>query len=111
MYLMANRYKDALLISQGAVNPSGIAIALFAACRELQSEGAGTARICADPAIRLIVNQLSFLVRNGEMPARDWVECVDLCKQAPEPVSRGATIIHLPYLPGFEPPLPGSGDN
>ena len=93
---MANRYKDALLIANGACNPSGIAIALFAACRELQQEGAGTARICADPAVRLIVNQLSFLVRNGEMPAPDWVECVALCRAAPEPAPQSALVLHFP---------------
>lgn len=63
---MAKRHNDALAIACGAVNPSGIAHALIEACDEARAEPGytGNQGLCDDPAIRLIVHQLTFLT-NG----------------------------------------------
>ena len=67
-----NRNSDAIAISDGACNPSGIAHAIIAACQDMRdNEHAGTAEICADPAIRLMVHQLAFLVGVGEFQTFD----------------------------------------
>ena len=60
---MSKRHKDALFIQLGAVNPSGIAHSIIAACAEIREEPGfrGTAQICNDPAVRLMVHQLAFL--------------------------------------------------
>jgi hypothetical protein len=56
------RFSDALVIdTPGACNPSGIALSIVEACKECRSEGYGTAQICNDPAIRLMVHQLSSI--------------------------------------------------
>ena len=55
---MANRFQNALMIQEGACNPSGIANALKEACRECIAEGVSQRE---DPAVRLIVHQLAFL--------------------------------------------------
>ena len=64
---MSNRHSDALAIQLGAVNPSGIAHSIIEACREMREFGAGTAELCNDPAIRLMVHQLAFLCRVAEI--------------------------------------------
>lgn len=58
---MAKRHSDALAIQMGACNPSGIAHSVIEACREMREANAGTAEICRDPAVRLMVHQLAFL--------------------------------------------------
>lgn len=56
---MTKRFKNALsIVNPGACNPSGIAHSIVEACAELRDEGAGTATICADPAVRLMIYQL-----------------------------------------------------
>lgn len=57
------RHNDAIAIQAGACNPSGIALAIVDACREIrESDGfSGTAQICSDPAVRLMVHQLAFI--------------------------------------------------
>lgn len=64
-----NRFKEALLcVNPGACNPSGIAHSIVEHCREMRDqENAGTADLCGDPAIRLMVYQLAFIcnVANG----------------------------------------------
>jgi hypothetical protein len=64
---MAKRHSDAIAIQLGACNPSGIAHSIIAACTEARAEGAGTAALCADPAIRLMVHQLAFLTNVAEI--------------------------------------------
>lgn len=63
-----NRFQDALDI-QNACNPSGVAIALSESISTFMKspEYTGTDSISADPGIRLIAFQLSFLlgVTNG----------------------------------------------
>lgn len=68
---MARRYADALMIDNGACNPSGIVHTILTAINELMSEPGyrGTLHMRSDPAIRLMVNQLSFLMGNGEVDA------------------------------------------
>jgi hypothetical protein len=81
---MAKRHRDALLINEGACNPSGIAHAIVDACQEIRAEPnhTGTDQMRRDPALRLMVNQLSFLMGNGEMRMNDWDDCVAACKGA-----------------------------
>ena len=56
---------EALLITDpGASNPSGVALALHNACRQVLAEG-GNQR--TDPAVRLICNQLVFLLEGTEV--------------------------------------------
>ena len=61
---MSERFKDALLIQEGACNPSGIAHALVKACKEVIMEGGDQRK---DPAIRLIAHQLSFILDISEV--------------------------------------------
>ena len=62
---MSKRHADALAISAGACNPSGIAYSIIDACQEIRSEpdykSRGTIAITSDPAVRLMVYQLAFL--------------------------------------------------
>ena len=58
-----SRFRDALvIINPGACNPSGVALSIADACREIREhENLGTKSICQDPAIRLMVHQLAHL--------------------------------------------------
>lgn len=59
---MGKRHQDALHIIGGACNPSGIAHAIIEACQEVRANGsAGTATVCTDTAIRLMVHQLAYI--------------------------------------------------
>src|SRR5258708_34122554 len=55
-----SRFRDALvIINPGACNPSGVALSIADACRDMREhENVDTKRICQDPAIRLVVYQL-----------------------------------------------------
>ena len=60
-----DRHREALLITDpGASNPSGVALALHNACRQVLAEGDSQ---IADPAVRLICNQLVFLLEGTEV--------------------------------------------
>ena len=55
-----DRHADALaIVGGGACNPSGIALTLVHACRQVRDAG-GDVR--TDPAVRLIATQLAFLL-------------------------------------------------
>ena len=55
----ASRFSEALeLITPGACNPSGIALAIAHACRQARSEGAVPS---SDPAVRLMAGQLAWI--------------------------------------------------
>ncbi len=56
-------FRDALvIINPGACNPSGVALSIADACREMREhEKMDTRNICQDPAIRLMVFQLAHL--------------------------------------------------
>ena len=58
-----SRFRDALvIINPGACNPSGVALSIADACREMREhENVDTKRISQDPAIRLMVYQLAHL--------------------------------------------------
>jgi hypothetical protein len=58
-----SRFRDALvIINPGASNPSGVALPIADACREMREhEKVDTRNICQDPAIRLMVFQLAHL--------------------------------------------------
>ncbi len=56
------RHTDALLIQQGACNPSAVARSIVNACKEMREDNTvGTDQLTSDPAIRLMVHQLAFL--------------------------------------------------
>jgi hypothetical protein len=74
---MAKRHEDALAISNGACNPSGIALSIVDACREARAEGK-TAH--EDAAVRLMVHQLAFISNihrfdDGDEYHKALVEC------------------------------------
>ena len=51
-----------MIINPGACNPSGVALSIADACRELREhENVDAKSICQDPAIRLMVYQLAHL--------------------------------------------------
>ena len=84
---MAKRHADALLISDGACNPSGIAHAIVAGCKEMIEAGTyGEAK--SDPALRLMVYQLGFLLGFNEVSMQagnsDWFDWRDACRAAGE---------------------------
>ena len=58
-----SRFRDALvIINPGACNPSGVALSIADACREMRDhKNVDTKSICQDPAIRLTVYQLAHL--------------------------------------------------
>ena len=58
-----SRFRDALvIINPGACNPSGVALSIADACREIRDhEKVDTKSVCQDPAIRLMVYQLAHL--------------------------------------------------
>jgi hypothetical protein len=58
-----SRFRDALvIINPGACNPSGVALSIADACREMRKhENVDTNSLCHDLAIRLMVYQLAHL--------------------------------------------------
>jgi hypothetical protein len=58
-----SRFRDALaIVDPGACNPSGIALSIAEACREIREhETSATMALCQDPAIRLMVYQLASI--------------------------------------------------
>ena len=82
-----NRFRDALLIvDPGACNPSGVALSLHNACRQVIAEG-GDQR--TDPAVRLIVSQLSYLTNShADLDTAVYGALIEACKKkagAPAP--------------------------
>jgi len=75
-----DRFRDALLIvDPGACNPSGVALSLHNACRQVIAEG-GDQR--TDPAVRLIVTQLSFLTNShADLDTAEYGALVEACKK------------------------------
>lgn len=59
------RHRDAIAIQAGACNPSGIALSIVEACKEIRDTPAvrytGTKQITEDPAVRLMVHQLAYI--------------------------------------------------
>ena len=82
-----DRHRDALMIvDPGACNPSGIALSLHNACRQVIAEG-GDQR--TDPAVRLIVTQLSYLTNShANLDTAEYGALIEACKKnagAPAP--------------------------
>ena len=82
-----DRHRDALtIVDPGACNPSGIALSLFNACRQVVAEG-GNQR--TDPSVRLIVTQLSFLTNShADLDTAEYGALIEACKKkagAPAP--------------------------
>ena len=74
-----DRHRDALLIvDPGACNPSGVALSLFNACRQVIAEG-GNQR--TDPAVRLIVTQISYLTNShADLDHDKYRALIEACK-------------------------------
>lgn len=66
---MRNRFDNAVGIQEGACNPSGILYSMLQACEEIRAnpEHTGTDQLRADPALRLMAHQLSYLLRVAEI--------------------------------------------
>ncbi len=89
---MTKRHSDALFIQEGACNPSGIALAIVAACKEMRDEPdhKGTDEITSDPAVRLMVHQLAFICDVPALDHRDtslddsrsWETAMKSCRKA-----------------------------
>lgn len=99
---MTKRHSDALAISAGAVNPSGMAHALVSACRECIQENVNQRD---DAAVRLIVSQIAYMcgVWDGVADfARqpDFHQCTRECEKkeatVSEPVASGPRFVLLP---------------
>lgn len=79
---MSKRHADALAIQQGAVNPSGMAHALVAACKECIDNNI-TQR--TDAAVQLIVHQLAFIchvhdgIHSGMPDFFDYGQATKIC--------------------------------
>ena len=78
-----SRFRDALaIVDPGACNPSGIALSIAEACRELREhETAGTNEICHDPAIRLMVYQLASICGVAEYALPHSIADEAACKE------------------------------
>ena len=74
-----DRHREALLIvDPGACNPSGVALSVFNACRQAIEEGGNPT---ADPAVRLMVSQLSFLVNShANFDPAEYRNLIEACK-------------------------------
>lgn len=75
-----NRHRDALMIvDPGACNPSGVALSLHNACRQVIAEG-GDQR--TDPAVRLIVSQLSYLTNShADLDTAEYGRLIEVCRK------------------------------
>jgi hypothetical protein len=77
--MSTNRHRDAVMIQQGACNPSGIALAVVEACREARDQGLDP---CTDSAVRLMVHQLGFICRVGEIDNLEtYSSLMEECKE------------------------------
>jgi hypothetical protein len=80
-----SRFRDALvIINPGACNPSGVALSIADACREIREhEDVDTKRICQDPAIRLMVYQLAhlFSVAGAQYDVVHYINDEAACKE------------------------------
>lgn len=79
---MTNRFKEAVLIIQGACNPSGIAHALVAAAKEIMDAGGDTRDVASDPAMRLIGYQMSHVLQTSKLDdLAEFREVSQKCKE------------------------------
>jgi hypothetical protein len=80
---MSLRHRNALAINNGACNPVAITHSLIRAFEELRAENAGTDQMREDPAVRLMVHQLSWLTRSGAVTFEfgDYSAAVAACEK------------------------------
>lgn len=77
---VTRRHDDALLI-QSAVNPAGIARSLHEAFREVIAEGGDTRAQQEDPACRLILHQLAYLLgMTGGYDLSEYRKYTEFCE-------------------------------
>jgi hypothetical protein len=78
-----SRFRDALaIVDPGACNPSGIALSIVEACREIREhKNAGTEAVCQDPAIRLMVYQLASICGVAEYALERYIADEAACKE------------------------------
>jgi hypothetical protein len=78
-----SRFRDALVIvDPGASNPSGIAVSIAEACREIRGhETLATIALCGDPAIRLMVYQLASICDGASYSLERFIAVVAACKE------------------------------
>ena len=76
-----SRFRDALVIvNPGACNPSGIALSIVEACREIR-EHEPTASTAHDPAIRLTVYQLASVCGVADYALERYMTDEAACKE------------------------------
>jgi hypothetical protein len=75
------RHFDAIAISDGACNPRAIINSMARALADEELVAADTPTVCADPALKLMVHQLAFLmgIPTGE-EMQDWADWRDACE-------------------------------
>jgi hypothetical protein len=74
------RFRDALaIVDPGACNPSGIAQAIFDACREIRAHEPGKTT-ADDPAIRLMVYQLASVCKVASYALERFITDEAACK-------------------------------
>jgi hypothetical protein len=71
-----NRYKTALEI-QDACNLTAVVGVLHRICLEVLHEGKGTASVCKDPAVRMIVDKVYDLA--GRVEGKEYTEAYLAC--------------------------------
>ena len=74
-----DRHEAALaIVDPGASNPSGVALAIYQACRQVIHEG-GNQR--EDAAIRLMTTQLAYLVQgDADLDPHEYRRLIAVCR-------------------------------
>ena len=78
---MRNRFDNAVMIGNGAGNLAAIARSLVAACDEAMEECQSTEGVWADPAVRLIVNQMGFLTNDHLLSGQEYITALEFCEE------------------------------
>jgi len=78
---MHNKESDAISAQDGACNPVALANCFLNHAKPILHE-TGTDAVCNDPALRLIVHQLAFLMHLGEfdLDLSKYGEAMDYCR-------------------------------
>ena len=74
-----NRFRNAVaIVDPGASNPAGVALAIHTACRAAIAENVPQR---TDPAIRLMVTQLAYLVDgNADLDLGEYGRLLETCR-------------------------------
>ena len=78
-----SRFRNALaIVDPGACNPSGIALSIAEACREIREhETSATKALCQDPAIWLMVYQLASICDVASYSLERYIADEAACKE------------------------------